>query len=77
VWDARVGVGGGQPGSSARARRSLLVVQPCEVRVSPGMRLGNKHDGGGSQKEERLGLAAEVHRIDRRRKNPVRRVSNR
>jgi hypothetical protein len=31
--------------------------------------------GGGSQKEERHGLAADVLRIDRRRKNPVRRVS--
>jgi hypothetical protein len=30
--------------------------------------------GGGSQPEERHNLAAEVHMINRRRKNPVRRV---
>jgi hypothetical protein len=46
-------------------RRSLTVIQPCEIRVSLGVRLGATHDGGGSQPEERHGLAAEVHKIDR------------
>jgi hypothetical protein len=31
-----IGAGGGQPGSSARARRSLAVNQPCGTRVSHG-----------------------------------------
>jgi hypothetical protein len=71
---AGVGAGGGQPGSSAMARRSLALVETCEIRVFLGVRLGATQDGGGSQPEERHSLAAEVHRIDRRRKNPVRRV---
>jgi hypothetical protein len=33
---AGVGDGDGQPGSNARARRSLAVDQPCESRVSLG-----------------------------------------
>jgi hypothetical protein len=37
-----------------------------------GARLEATQDGGGSQPEERHGLAAEVLRIIRRRKNPVR-----
>jgi hypothetical protein len=35
VLAAGVGVGGGQPGRSARAWRSLAADQPCETRVSP------------------------------------------
>jgi hypothetical protein len=43
--------------------------------MSPlGVRLEATHDGGGSQPEERHGLAAEFMRIIRRRKNPVRGV---
>jgi hypothetical protein len=63
-----------QPGSFAKARRLLAVDLPCDIQVSMGVRLGATHDGGGSEQEERHGLAAEVHMIDRRRKNPVRRV---
>jgi hypothetical protein len=37
-------------------------------------RLEASQDGGGSQPEERHGLAAEVLMIDSRLKNPVRRV---
>jgi hypothetical protein len=44
-WDAGVGAGGGQPGSIARARCSVAVVQPCEIRVSLGVRLDAKQDG--------------------------------
>jgi hypothetical protein len=39
-----------------------------------GARLEATRDGGGSQPEERHGLAAEVHMTDRREKNPVRRI---
>jgi hypothetical protein len=39
-----------------------------------GVRRKAMHAGGGSQPEEPHGLAAEVLRIDRRRKNPVQRV---
>jgi hypothetical protein len=56
------------------ARRSLAVVHSFEIRVSLGVRLGATKDKGGSQPEERHGLAAEVHMIDRRRQDPVRRV---
>jgi hypothetical protein len=50
--------------------------QPCESFKSPlGARLDATHDGGGSQPEERHGLAAvAILRITRRRKNPVRGV---
>jgi hypothetical protein len=37
-------------------------------------RLDVSHAGGGSQPKERHGPAAEVHRIDRRRENPIRRI---
>jgi hypothetical protein len=40
----------------------------------PGARREGTHAGGGSQPEERHGLAVEVFNIDRRRKTPVRRV---
>jgi hypothetical protein len=33
-WDTCVGVGGGKPGSNAKARYSLAVGHPCEYRVS-------------------------------------------
>jgi hypothetical protein len=33
-----------------------------------GVRREAKHGGGGSQPEERHGLAAEIHRIDRQQK---------
>ena len=49
--------------------------QPCESLRSPlGARPDVTQEGGGSQPEERHGLAAEVGRIIRRRKNPVRGV---
>jgi hypothetical protein len=67
-WAAGIGASGGQPGSTANARRSLAVVQTYEIRVSMGVRLGATQDGRGSQPEERHGLAADVHMIDRRRK---------
>jgi hypothetical protein len=71
-WAAGVDAGDGQPGSSAMARRSLAVVQPCEFRVSP--RREARSYAGRSQPEERHGRAPEVHHIDYRQKNPVRRV---
>jgi hypothetical protein len=47
--------------------------KPCESFKSPvGARHAATLDGGGSQPEERHGLAAAVLRITRRRKNPVR-----
>jgi hypothetical protein len=62
---AGVWAGGRQPGSNAW--RSLAVDQPCESRESPMMaRREATHVGGGSQPDERHGLAAEVLRIDRR-----------
>jgi hypothetical protein len=67
-WDAGVGVGAGQRGSTAMARRSLAIVQLFDIRVSLGVGLGAKQDGGGSQPEERHGVAAGVHKVDRRRK---------
>ena len=49
--------------------------QPCENLKSPlGARPDATQDGGGSQPEERHGLAAAVPRIARRRKSPVRGV---
>jgi hypothetical protein len=66
------GAGGGQMGSSARARRSLAVA--CHAGAfleSPlGARPDATKDGGGSQPEERHGVAAAVLRITRRRKKP-------
>jgi hypothetical protein len=64
----------GSRGSNAMARRSLAIVHAFEIRVCMGVRVGATHDGGGSQPEERHGLSAEVHMIDCRRKNPVRKV---
>jgi hypothetical protein len=61
-------------GSGARARRSLIVDNPVSSMSPLGARLEATHDGGGSQPEERHGLAAEVLRIIRLRKNPVRGV---
>jgi hypothetical protein len=71
-WDEGVEAGGGQLGSSARARRSLAVDSHVSFMSPLGARLEATQDGGGSQPEERHGLAAEVLRITRRRKNPVR-----
>jgi hypothetical protein len=73
-WDECVGVGGGHLRSSAMARRSLAVASPASSKSPLGARLEATHDGGGSEPEERHGLAAEVLRIIRRRKNPVRGV---
>jgi hypothetical protein len=71
-WGEGVGAGGGQLGSSARARRSLAVDSPVSFMSPHGARLEATHDGGGSQPEERHGLASEVLlRIIRRQKNPV------
>jgi hypothetical protein len=67
-WDAGVGAGGGQPGRSARKGRSLAVDQPCASRAFPGMRHDMAHAGGRSQSEERLGEAAAILMIIRRRK---------
>jgi hypothetical protein len=41
---------------------------------SPGARQEATYARGGSQPEERRGLAADVHMIDRRHKDPVQRV---
>jgi hypothetical protein len=71
-WDEGVGAGGGQLGSNARARRSLAVTNTASFQSPLGARLEATHDGGGSQPEERHGLAAAVLRITCRRKNPVR-----
>jgi hypothetical protein len=74
-WDEGIGAGGGQLGSSAcRARRSLAFDSHVSFMSSLGERIEATEDGGGSQPEERHGLAAEVLRIIRRRKNPVRGV---
>jgi hypothetical protein len=35
-WEAGVGAGGGQPGSSARKGRSLALNQPCASQAFPG-----------------------------------------
>jgi hypothetical protein len=61
-------------GSNARARRSLAVANLVSFKSRLGARLEATQDGGGSQPEERHGLAAEVLMIIRRRKNPVRGV---
>jgi hypothetical protein len=71
---ARVGAGGGQPESIAMAWRSLAIDQLCHSRVSPRGHGRSLHAGGGSEYEERQDQTAEAHLIDRRRKNPVRRV---
>jgi hypothetical protein len=59
-WDEGVGTGGGQLGSSARARRSLAVASLASFQFPLGARLEATHDGGGSQPEERQGMAAEM-----------------
>jgi hypothetical protein len=64
-WDAGVGAGDGHPGSIARKGRSLVVDQPS---ASPGERHDMTHDGGQSQAEDRLGKAAAILMISRRRK---------
>jgi hypothetical protein len=67
-WDAGVGAGGGKPGSSAWKGRLLAVDQPCTSRTFPGMRHDMAQVGGRSHAEERLGEAAAIPRISRRRK---------
>jgi hypothetical protein len=69
-WAEGVGAGGGQLGSSARARRSLAVDSLVSFMSPLGARLEATQDGGGSQPEERHGVAAEGLRIIRRRKKP-------
>jgi hypothetical protein len=71
-WDEGVGAGGRQPGSTARVRRSLAVTGLVTSKSPLGARLEATHDGGESQPEERHGPAAEVLKIIRRWKNPVR-----
>jgi hypothetical protein len=71
---AGVGARGGQPGSIAKARGSLAAYQPMNLESPLGTMREATQAGGESQPEERHGLTAEVLRIDRRRKNPVRRV---
>jgi hypothetical protein len=73
-WDEGFGDGGGHLGSTVMARRSLVVANPVSFASPMGARLEATDDGGGSQPEERHGMAAEVLRIIRRRKNPVRGV---
>jgi hypothetical protein len=73
-WDEGVGVGGGHLESSASARRSLGVASLVSFTFTLGARLEATRDGGGSQPEERHGLAAEVLMIIRRRKSPARGV---
>jgi hypothetical protein len=60
-------------GSNARARRSLGVDIPVSF-MSPLWARLEATEEEGSQPEERHGLAAEVVRITRRRKKPVRGV---
>jgi hypothetical protein len=67
-WGASVGAGDGQPGSSATKGRSLAVNQPCASQTFPGVRYDMTQAGGRSQAEERLGEAAAILRISRRRK---------
>jgi hypothetical protein len=67
-WDAGVGDGGGQLGRRAGKGRSLAVDQPCASRTFPGVRHDMAQAGGRSQAEERLGEAAAILRISRRRK---------
>jgi hypothetical protein len=76
-WDEGVGIRGGQLGSNARARRSLAVANHVSCTSPLGARLEATQDGGGSQPEERHGLAAEVLRIIRCLKKPVRGVFRR
>jgi hypothetical protein len=71
-WDEGVGAGGGQLGNSARARRSLVVGNLASFKSPLRARLEATKDGGGSQPEERQGLAAEILRIIRGRESPVR-----
>jgi hypothetical protein len=54
------------------ARRSLAVASHVSFKSPLGARLEATQDGRRSQPEERHGLAAEVLRITRHRKNPVR-----
>jgi hypothetical protein len=61
-------------GSSARAWRSLTVANHASVTSPLVARLEATEDGGGSQPEERHGMAAKVLGVIRRRKNPVRGV---
>jgi hypothetical protein len=61
-------------GSSAWAQRSLAVAKPVSFMSPMGARLEAAQNGGGSQPEERHDLAAEVMRIIRYRKSPVRGV---
>jgi hypothetical protein len=63
---AGVGAGDGQPGSNARARRSLATVEPCEFLVSPRGEARSYARRRRSQPEERHGLAEEVHMVHRR-----------
>jgi hypothetical protein len=67
-WDAGVGAGGGQPGSNTMKGRSLAVDQPYAVQTFPGVRHDMAHAGGRSHAVERLGEAAAILRINRRRK---------
>jgi hypothetical protein len=56
------------------ARCSRVVASHVSFKSPLGARPEATHDGGGSQPEERHGLAAKVLRIIRRRKNPARGV---
>jgi hypothetical protein len=67
-WDAGVGAGGGQSGSIAMKGRSQAVDQPCASQTFPGVRHDMAQAGGRSQAEERLGEAAAILMISRRRK---------
>jgi hypothetical protein len=62
---AGVGAGDKQPGSNAKARRSLAVDHHVSLESLLGARREATQAGGGSQPGDRHGLAAEVQMIDR------------
>jgi hypothetical protein len=72
---ACVGVGGGHQGSKAMKRAHSTTTTHVDVEPRKGLRHDAQHAEGGSQPEKQHGLAAEVHMIDRRRENSVRRIS--
>jgi hypothetical protein len=71
---AGVGVGSEHPGSNIIAMRSLAADHPCGTRAPMGAGRDVTQAGGEASPEERHGMAAEVHMVDRRRINPVRRI---
>jgi hypothetical protein len=72
---AGVGASGGELESNAWTGRSLTADQPSGSRVSPRSKARGYACRLRVVVEDRHGMAAEVHKINRRRKNPARRVS--